>query len=188
MDRMDASRRSDDDAPVQVATEMRGCVTFRVKVSAAIEAMRSQCRSTSSGDDRRHERDLRGAKALSLLVRKPSSRPSWRSAVQVAEVDSASCHVVGRYLEVHAVARDDPDTALPHLPPGVSEHVGAVGETYPELRVGQHLLNSAFHLDKRFFGHRLSFSVDHAHKRESPVSRAFQPSAPNGAEMMLTAP
>jgi len=70
----------------------------------------------------------------------------------VAEVDAPARHVVGRHLEVHAIAGDDADAVLAHLAAGIGEHLGAVGEQDAELGIRQHLLHGAFHLDHRFFG------------------------------------
>src|SRR6266852_4969499 len=79
-----------------------------------------------------------------------------RADVQVAEVDAPAGDVVGRNLERHAVARDDADMALAHLAAGIREHARAVRQRDAELRVRQHLLHGAFHLDELFFRHRVA--------------------------------
>src|SRR5262245_17477028 len=68
--------------------------------------------------------------------------------------DPASGQVVRRQLDLHAVARQDPDEIHPHLAADVREHLVAVLELYPEHRVGQRLDHRSLDFDRVFFGHR----------------------------------
>src|SRR5712692_5372003 len=76
-----------------------------------------------------------------------------RADVEVAEIDAPAGDVIGRDLERHAVARNDADMALAHLAAGIREHARAVRQRDAELRVRQHLLHGAVHLDELFFRH-----------------------------------
>src|SRR6516165_3080566 len=68
--------------------------------------------------------------------------------------DPAPGQVVRRQLDLHAVARQDPDEVHPHLAADVREHLVAVLELHPEHRVGQRLDHRSLDLDRVFFGHR----------------------------------
>src|SRR2546428_7276970 len=68
--------------------------------------------------------------------------------------DSASSEVVRRQLDLHTVARQDPDEVHPHLPAHVREHLVAVLELDAEHRVRQRLDHRSLDLDRVFLGHR----------------------------------
>src|SRR5690349_19501824 len=87
---------------------------------------------------------------LALLVGEFSPPGRGRRAVQMAVVDAPARDVVRRHLQAHPVARDDADAPLAHLAAGVREHVGAVLQAHAELRIRQHLVNRALHLDHLF--------------------------------------
>ena len=55
----------------------------------------------------------------------------------VAVGDAATAEVVGRELDLHTVAREDPDVVHAHLPGDVREHLVPVLELDPEHGVGQ---------------------------------------------------
>src|SRR6266849_1597841 len=68
--------------------------------------------------------------------------------------DPAPGEVVRRQLDLHAIARQDPDEVHPHLPADVREHLVAVLELDPEHRVRQRLDHRPLDLDRVFLGHR----------------------------------
>jgi hypothetical protein len=64
--------------------------------------------------------------------------------------DSAAGEVVGRELYLHAIAGENADVVLAHLPGDASEDVVTVVELYPEHRAGERLDDFAFDLDLLF--------------------------------------
>src|SRR5712691_2998169 len=67
--------------------------------------------------------------------------------------DPAAREVVRRQLDLHAVAREDPDEVHPHLAAHVREHPVAVVQLHSEHRVRQRLHHGPFDLDRVFFRH-----------------------------------
>src|SRR2546426_875286 len=67
--------------------------------------------------------------------------------------DPAAREVVRRQLDLHAVARQDPDEVHPHLAAHVREHPVAVVQLHSEHRVRQRLHHGPFDLDRVFFRH-----------------------------------
>src|SRR3990170_1094817 len=80
--------------------------------------------------------------------------------------DPAAREVVGRELDLDAVAREDADVVLAHLPGDPSEHAVATVELNPEHRAGQGLDHLAFDLD-------LLFLDCHFRARTTPFGRWF---------------
>src|SRR5262245_7249991 len=70
----------------------------------------------------------------------------------VAVRDAAAAEVVGRELDLHAVAGQDPDVVHPHLPGDVSEHLVPVLELDTEHRVRQRLHHRPLHEDRVVLG------------------------------------
>src|SRR3954470_15942777 len=66
--------------------------------------------------------------------------------------DPASAEVVGRQLNLDAVARQDADVVHAHLPGDVGEHLVAVLELDPEHGVRERLDDSALQHDRVFLG------------------------------------
>src|SRR5262249_49972386 len=62
--------------------------------------------------------------------------------------DPATGQVVGRQLDLHPVARQDPDEVHPHLARDMGEHPVAVVELHPEHRVRQRLHHFPLDLDR----------------------------------------
>src|SRR5207249_4910772 len=83
------------------------------------------------------------------FIASSSPRPSLESIG-----DPASGQVVRRELDLHAVARQDPDEVHPHLAVHVREHLVAVLELHPNHRIGQRLDHRSLDLDRVLFGHR----------------------------------
>src|SRR5262245_4309460 len=96
----------------------------------------------------------------------PARRRANRRFVLVAVVDAPTRDVIGRHLEGDSIAGEDADAVLPHLAACVSEDDRAVLQGDAKLRVRQHFLDSAFHLQHLFFGHTAKWA------RWRPVSRA----------------
>src|SRR6266480_1071982 len=67
--------------------------------------------------------------------------------------DAPAREVVGRELDLHAVAREDPDEVHSHLPAHVREHLVAVLQLHAEHRVRERLHHRALDLDRVFFRH-----------------------------------
>src|SRR5581483_8733615 len=67
--------------------------------------------------------------------------------------DPAPGQVVGRQLDLHLVAGEDPDEVHPHLARHVGQYLVSVIQLHPEHRVGQRLHHRALHLDRVFLGH-----------------------------------
>ena len=72
----------------------------------------------------------------------------------VAIGDAPTTEVVGRELDLHAVAREDPDVVHPHLPGDVREHLVPVLELDPEHGVGQRFDDRPFDQDRVVLGLR----------------------------------
>src|SRR4029079_6579395 len=70
----------------------------------------------------------------------------------VAVRDAAAGQVVGRELDLHLVAGQDPDVVHAHLPRDVREHLVAVLELYSEHGVGQWLDHCSLHEDRVVLG------------------------------------
>src|SRR6185503_18370908 len=66
-------------------------------------------------------------------------RTFMRSSLLVPIGDAAAAEVVGRELDLHAVAREDPDVVHSHLPRDVGEDLVPVLELDAEHGVGQRL-------------------------------------------------
>src|SRR3546814_12236585 len=64
--------------------------------------------------------------------------------------------VVGRHLDVHAVARENANAVLAHLAGRMGQHFMVVVELHAEHRVGQQLDNGTLEFQQIFLGH-LSF-------------------------------
>src|SRR5918995_2477733 len=68
----------------------------------------------------------------------------------IAEGDPAAGEVVGRELDLDAVAGGDADVVLPHLPRDRGEHGVAFVQLHPEHRARERLDDLAFDLDLLF--------------------------------------
>src|SRR3954447_2180798 len=66
--------------------------------------------------------------------------------------DATPAEVVGRELDLHPVAGEDPDVVHPHLPRDVRQYLVTVLQLDAEHGVGQRLDDRAFHHDGVFFG------------------------------------
>src|SRR5690606_3784571 len=73
--------------------------------------------------------------------------------------DAAFREVIGRQLDGDGIALQDADVVFSHLARDVRRHDVAVFELHTEGRVRQRLHHRAFHLDRVFFGHRLTVSA-----------------------------
>src|SRR6185312_6999019 len=92
---------------------------------------------------------------------RPRRRADRRGAlILVAEIDAAFGQVVGRHLHRDAVAGEDADAILLHLPGAVGERLMAVVEPHAEARVGKQFDHRAVELDQIFLGHRKLLIVD----------------------------
>src|SRR5207244_13405723 len=67
--------------------------------------------------------------------------------------DPAPREVVRRQLDLHPIAREDPDEVHPHLAAHVREHPVTVVQLHSEHRVGQRLHHGPFDLDRVFLRH-----------------------------------
>src|SRR5205085_6474774 len=87
--------------------------------------------------------------------RRPRRRaPGTRAGSALAVDDPAAPEVVGRDLDLHAVARVDPDPVAPHLAGGIAEGLVAVVEGDLVHAVAKGLHDLAFELDLLLFpGH-----------------------------------
>src|SRR5947199_749068 len=111
-------------------------------------------------DDPRHALTLDDLAVLTAhLDRRPYlHRFSVSTSIEIRLLepigDPAPGQVVRRQLDLHAIARQDPDEVHPHLAADVREHLVAVLELHPEHRVGQRLDHRSLDLDRVLFGHR----------------------------------
>src|SRR5258706_618332 len=87
------------------------------------------------------------------VLRPARGQPHRRGLVLVPEVDSSLREVVGRQLEADPVPGEDRDPMLPHLARHVGDHRVPVLERHTVARVGDHLLDGAFHFNQRLFCH-----------------------------------
>src|SRR2546423_8895971 len=76
--------------------------------------------------------------------------PNSTSRSAVAEGDTSAREVVGRQLDLHAVAGNELDVVLAHLPRDMPQNDGAVVELHAEHHVRQRLGDETVDLD-RFF-------------------------------------
>src|SRR5256712_3303965 len=67
--------------------------------------------------------------------------------------DPAPREVVRRQLDLHPIAREDPDEVHPHLAAHVREHPVTVVQLHSEHRVRQRLHHGPFDLDRVFLRH-----------------------------------
>src|SRR5215207_2111072 len=90
----------------------------------------------------------------------------------VAEGDPAAREIVGRELDLDAVAGGDADVVLPHLPRDRGEHGVPFVQLHPEHRARERLDDLAFDLDLLFLDwHRPRYLVDSANARQSTALR-----------------
>ena len=99
-----------------------------------------------------------GARRRQPRARHPSGEVAGaaRAGVNSARAvdDAALGQVVGRQLDRHRVASQDPDVVLAHLAGDVGGDDVIVLQAHAERRVGQGLDDLAFHLDRFFLRHR----------------------------------
>src|SRR3546814_10090396 len=89
------------------------------------------------------EASTRGAAGSGQAGGSPCGTRSARTAAMtrpdglfVAEGDAALGQVIGRHLDVHAVAREDANAVLAHLAGGMRQHFMVVVQLHAEHRVG----------------------------------------------------
>src|SRR6185436_20870417 len=67
--------------------------------------------------------------------------------------DPAPRQIVGRQLDLHPVARQDPDEVHPHLAADVGQHPVAALELHAKHRVRQRFHHRSLYFDRVFFWH-----------------------------------
>src|SRR3970282_972360 len=82
-----------------------------------------------------------------------------------SEGDAAAGQVVGRKLDLHAIAGVEADVVCAHLPRDRGEHAVTAIELHPEHRGGERFDDLAFNLDLLFLGRHLSSCKNRARTR-----------------------
>src|SRR5215211_5667510 len=103
----------------------------------------------------------------------PAKRADFRRLL-VAVHDPPTIQVVGRDLDLHPVAREDPDAVAPHLAGRIAERLVAVVELDPEHPVAEGLDHLALHLD--LFFHAVPFyllGAGAARGRAAPTLKSY---------------
>src|SRR5882672_550302 len=93
------------------------------------------------------------------VLRPARGQAHRRGLVLVPEVDAPLRQIVGRQLEAHPVPCEDGDAMLPHLARHVGDHHVAVLQRHAVARIGEHLVDGAFHFDQRLFCHVITPST-----------------------------
>ena len=86
-----------------------------------------------------------------------SGDPALDSNRRLAETvdDSGLVHIVGRHLQLHTIARRQPDETLAHLSGNVREHGVIVRQLHAEHRSREHGCDLAFQFNCLFRIHSL---------------------------------
>src|SRR2546426_99575 len=83
----------------------------------------------------------------------PFSISDCHPPLSVSVGDPPARRIIGREFHLHPVIGQNPDEVDPHLPGDVRQHPVAAGQLDPEHRIGQHLHNRPFNLDRVLLRH-----------------------------------
>lgn len=81
----------------------------------------------------------------------------------MAECDARLAEIVGRHLNVHAIANTDPNEVLAHLAGDMGEHFVTIRQGNSKHGAGQHLCDRSDQFNRFFFWHvtdRIDFAFD----------------------------
>src|SRR2546428_12703809 len=73
--------------------------------------------------------------------------------LSVSVRDPPARRIIGREFHFHPVTGQNPDEVNPHLPGDMRQHPVTAGQLDPEHRIGQHLHNRPFNLDRVLLRH-----------------------------------
>src|SRR6267378_3339193 len=107
-------------------------------IDASVPSALSRLVPRVLADDPRHAATLHD---LAVLAANLDRRPHFHRRLSSSRLleaigDAPAREVVRRQLNLHAIARQDPDEVHPHLPADVRQHLVSVFELHPEHRVG----------------------------------------------------
>src|SRR3989475_3007362 len=91
--------------------------------------------------------------SLSISFSPQSAIRNPQSYLSVSVRDPPARRIIGREFHFHPVTRQNPDEVDPHLPGDMRQHPVTAGQLDPEHRIGQHLHNRPFNLDRVLLRH-----------------------------------